>query len=680
MLCIYAQAEAESVVQYLENNDNVSELHAQIEECDSVLARMQDMLLVFQGDLGGISEEIRHLQDESLSMNIRLKNRRSAESLLHEFLDHASIDAELAASITSGPVNEEFLDCVVDMTKKLKYLNQEMPRTGVETALNIAPRDTFAAKTLLPELDKLKARAIAKTREYFATQFNALRKTKTNIQILQQNSLVKYAQLLQFLQQEAPPIADEIRAMYIDSMGRTLYNLFRNYNIQLQKLDLVIATKYHLVAVEEAALRSLFTQKVDSTKKTDAFSLSDREKILDAIEVPPILVHVATAEHQRYPYEALLRSVIKHLSDATTSEFLFIVDFFKSGARETYNRIFGRTLSMLLEALENYLLNCYDAIGLLLMIKITHAQRLVMQRRRIPVLDPFFDRLSMLLWPRFKTVLDLNLKSIKTVNHRKLGVVDMTPHYISRRYAEFVSSILVLHGGSDGSMGVGGGGEHMLLQDVQSMRVEMVALLDRMSSLLTTTKDKKVFLINNFDQILGVFQDRHVSSEEVQIFEQMLLQQREFFAEECLKSAFPKLLSFVVASEQALSAATGPHRGAGPHPAIDAVQAEALVCSLHVFAVYYLRLIVALRLMQVREFSTSWRNGIQHINDDVLAYFANFRNGMEILKQVLTQLLLYYTRLQDIIKRGWGRPPPFVKDVVSTATILMEIKRYSRAF
>jgi hypothetical protein len=82
----------------------------------------------------------------------------------------------------------------------------------------------------------------------------------------------------------------------------------------------------------------------------------------------------------------------------------------------------------------------------------------------------------------------------------------------------------------------------------------------------------------------------------------------------------------------------------------------------------------------VREFSVNWRAGIQQINDNVLAYFANFRNGMEILKQVLTQLLLYYTRFQEIIKRSWSRPPAFSRDVVSTATILMEIKRYSRTF
>jgi len=47
---------------------------------------------------------------------------------------------------------------------------------------------------------------------------------------------------------------------------------------------------------------------------------------------------------------------------------------------------------------------------------------------------------------------------------------------------------------------------------------------------------------------------------------------------------------------------------------------------------------------------------------------------------VLTQLLLYYTRFQDIIKKTWQRAPAFTRDIVSTATILMEIKRYSRMF
>lgn len=36
--------------------------NTQIQGCDAILARMQEMLLGFQADLGGISDEIKHLQ------------------------------------------------------------------------------------------------------------------------------------------------------------------------------------------------------------------------------------------------------------------------------------------------------------------------------------------------------------------------------------------------------------------------------------------------------------------------------------------------------------------------------------------------------------------------------------------------------------------------------------------
>ena len=50
--------------------------------------------------------------------------------------------------------------------------------------------------------------------------------------------------------------------MYVESMGRTLQNLFKSYYTQLLKLDLVVATKGDLIAVEEATLKNMFTQKV----------------------------------------------------------------------------------------------------------------------------------------------------------------------------------------------------------------------------------------------------------------------------------------------------------------------------------------------------------------------------------------------------------------------------------
>jgi hypothetical protein len=52
------------------------------------------------------------------------------------------------------------------------------------------------------------------------------------------------------------------RTIYMESMGKTLQNLFKSYCLQLLKLDLLMAGKNDLVAVEEAALKSMFTQKV----------------------------------------------------------------------------------------------------------------------------------------------------------------------------------------------------------------------------------------------------------------------------------------------------------------------------------------------------------------------------------------------------------------------------------
>lgn len=48
----------------------------------------------------------------------------------------------------------------------------------------------------------------------------------------------------------------------MESMGRTLLNLFRAYYAQLVKLEVVMAGKGDLIAVEEATLKSLFTNKV----------------------------------------------------------------------------------------------------------------------------------------------------------------------------------------------------------------------------------------------------------------------------------------------------------------------------------------------------------------------------------------------------------------------------------
>ena len=85
--------------------------------------------------------------------------------------------------------------------------------------------------------------------------------------------------------------------------------------------------------------------------------------------------------------------------------------------------LFCVAITFLSQSLEQYLFSSYDCIGLLLMIRLTHAHQQTMAVRSIPCLDKYFNSVKMLLWPRFKSVFDMNLQVIDfmSINEFKLG-------------------------------------------------------------------------------------------------------------------------------------------------------------------------------------------------------------------------------------------------------------------
>ena len=133
----------------------------------------------------------------------------------------------------------------------------------------------------------------------------------------------------------------QVRALYVDTMGRTLHGLFRAYHANLAKLAAEVATKQDLLCVDDngGVRASLFAAKVDLTKHDAPFRLGERAGTLAGADGPPIIYHVAAADRSRYPYEALFRSIQKHLMDSATSEYLFTKDFFKVRSRDLFNQV-----------------------------------------------------------------------------------------------------------------------------------------------------------------------------------------------------------------------------------------------------------------------------------------------------------------------------------------------------
>jgi hypothetical protein len=183
----------------------------------------------------------------------------------------------------------------------------------------------------------------------------------------------------------------------------------------------------------------------------------------------------------------------------------------------------------------------------------------------------------------------------------------------------------------------------ILPEDLSEMIDEFVSLLERLADEQSSQKKNIVFSINNLDQVVSILQERRVVGKEFNKFVELLMQQREYFVEVELLTGFSKMIAFVHQTEADLAVAPKASYQ------VNIQEVEALVL----------------------DFASNWKTNIDLINRSVLSYFSNFRNGMKIPKQVLTQLLLYYTRFQDFIQKVWrNKLPPFCKDLVSTSAIL----------
>lgn len=623
------KVELDSIQDYIKESDNLVSLHEQIRDCDSILSQMETLLSGFQAEIGSISSDIKILQEKSMDMGLKLKNRKVAELKLANFVEEIIVPPRMVDIIIDGEVNEEYMSTLEILSKKLKFVE-----------LDTMVKMSKALKDVQPELEKLRQKAVSKVFDFIVQKLYALRKPKTNIQILQQNILLKYKYVVTFLKEHGKEVYVEVRGAYIDTMNKVLSAHFWAYIQALEKLQLDIATSSDLIGVDTRNT-SLFSRGREPLKNRSAvFALGERIRILKEIDEPALIPHIAEASSIKYPYEVLFRSLHKLLMDTATSEYHFCGDFF--GEEPIFYDIFTGPFSVIDEHFNSILPNCYDAIGLMLMIRIIHQHQLVMSRRRIPCLDSYLDKVNIALWPRFKMVFDMHLNSLRNANVRNLWEDDIHPHYVMRRYAEFTASLIHLNVEY---------GDGQLELNLERLRMAVNDLLIKLAKTFPKPKLQTVFLINNYDMTIAVLKEAGPEGGKIQMhFEELLKSNTALFVEELLLEHFNDLIKFVKtrASEDQSASSDRP---------IAVAEVEPLV----------------------KDFAGRWKVAIELMHKDVITSFSNFLCGMEILRAALTQLLLYYTRLSDCIKKIVGGSA-LNKDLVSISSIMYEIRKYSRTF
>ena len=231
----------DSIPDFVREAPETTALHEDIEACDAVLANIEQILLEFQKDLGGISEEIRHLQEGSMEMGIKLKNRRAVELRFRAFLEQLTVPEALVKAVCDDDVVKvEYVETLKRLEEHMAFAREQqeglplrrggggagsLSNTGSSSSnllanaaanlptapagganaprsrtasnadpdasaagsaltdavvLPIAPCNAAATQDIEPLLEKLRLRATAKARAFFTERINSLRKPSTN--------------------------------------------------------------------------------------------------------------------------------------------------------------------------------------------------------------------------------------------------------------------------------------------------------------------------------------------------------------------------------------------------------------------------------------------------------------------------------------------------------------------
>ncbi|XP_050362322.1 vacuolar protein sorting-associated protein 52 homolog [Nymphalis io] len=618
------EAEKNSVADYLKESENIASLHNQIEDCDSILEKMESMLLVFQNDLGSISNEIISLQKRSVNMSVQLSNRQALKGPLSSFIEDMAVSETLIFGINNVPVvDKEFMIQLAILNQKLNFVKEQ------------DFKETKACHDVKDVLEKLKIKAVSKIRTYILEQIYKFRKPMANYQI-PQNAMLKYKFFFEFILANERNVAQEICNEYIDTLSKVYYSYFKSYASRLDKLKYEeVPTKDDLMGIEDGSKGGFF-QKSNLKNKSTIFTIGNRGDVLaQQLEAPIIVPHVQ--QKTKYSYEALFRSLQYALVDNSCREYLFTTEFFHvkgSHAQELFDRILGKTLSLLVKNVESYVLECYDCLALFLCIQLINRYRWMCHKRAVAALDSYWDSLLSSLWPRLEFVLKLNIQSVRDCEPAKLSNKEMGPHYITRRYAEFSAAMLSL---SEQFPSEELSNLLLVLQD------EVHCFLLKMAAEFPQRIQQLIFLINNYDMVLSILMERtRDNTKEAESFREQLQARSSEYVEEILSPHFGGLMQFVKEGEQL--------QEGGKKSELANLEKKSL--SL------------------VSSFTASWKQSLEEIHREVLVSFPNLVTGSGLLQMALTNFVQYYHKFVKLLT------PNARTQLVNIHVIMVEIKKY----
>lgn len=212
------------------------------------------------------------------------------------------------------------------------------------------------------------------------------------------------------------------------------------------------------------------------------------------------------------------------------------------------------------------------------------------------------------------------------------------PFQITRRYAEFSAAIVGITENFPNELV-----SHMLLE----LQEEVKCFMLRMAAIFTTRKEQLIYLINNYDLVLGVLMERtRDNSKEAEAFRELLSTRSAEYVEEILAPHLGGIIQFVKDCEQMR----------------DKEQTEELKRQER------------RSLQLVANFSANWKKSLEELNREVFLSFPSLLTGSQLLQLALAQLVQYYHKFYKLLT------PNARAQLVNIHVIMIEVKKYKSNF
>lgn len=642
------EVEAACILDYMKESDKILDLFNRVTSCDQILENLETILCKFQADLGNICQEIISLHEQTVSLNQQLKNKEAIKSKLSGFIEEMTIPQVVTHNIMyTSASDEKFLENLVTLHQKIHFFKEQ------------DFRDALSCNDINQMIHGLKSKAIFKVREYIIRKIGDCRKYfddqkySTGSNQVPQSCLLERKFFYQFLLAHERERAREVQNEYIETMAKVYYTYFRDYLHKLGKLEYdEKPDEYDLMAAEDHSRTrtNIFMSRPTSLKsRSTVFTMGTRSSVIKEDLEAPLINPNTTKQDLRYTPEMIFRTVHYALLDNACREFLFLKQFFiTSGEKQTielFNSIFARTLTLIHSHLNEQFKVSFDTIAIFLCLHLVYRYQAMANKRKIIVLNNYWDSMIKCLYPRFEKLVQMHMRSVKHCDCEKFVTVDTMPHPITRRYAEFASAISSINDTYPDEK------VSSLLIDLQN---EVKNFILRTAAIFGQPREQQIFMINNYDHILNVFKRSNVkdNSRDIEEIKLQLEKRIQEIVEELLYPHFGTMICFVKDCEVYLER----------EDQESLKRNETKVGPL------------------IEAFNNEWQQALNEISRDVMTWFSNFENGNKIQQATLAQLLQYHMRFQKILGHSTLKENTGRNKLIGLQELMGYVKKYKTNF